>query len=242
MRIIVNGAAGHMGRILCGILEKAEDMEIAARVDFSGEDGTLQHLADYMGEADMVIDFSHHLGTAELTAFCTERKLPVVLCTTGQTEEELAMIDAAAEQIPVFRSGNMSVGVALVARLVREIAEKFSGCDIEIVETHHTRKADAPSGTALMLAEAAIQGRPELHISLGRSGHGKREPDELGIQAIRRGNVTGIHEVYFGTANQTITLTHEAHDRALFADGALDAARFLAGKPAGMYNMEDLLG
>ena len=152
------------------------------------------------------------------------------------------MIDEAAKTIPVFRSANMSVGVALVARIVREVSEKFGFCDVEIVETHHNRKVDAPSGTALMLADAVKAGRPELHNHVGRAGHQKREADEIGIHAIRRGNVVGTHEVIFGTNNQTITITHEAHDRALFADGAVDAARYLADKPAGLYNMEDMLG
>ncbi len=241
MKIIVNGAAGHMGRILCGIIEKADDLELAARVDFSGADGTYRNLSDFTGEADMVIDFSNHLGTNALVEYCVARQLPVVVCTTGQTPEELAASEAASQQIPVFRSANMSVGVALLAKLVQEVAEKFGGCDIEIVETHHNRKVDAPSGTAILLADAVRAGRPGLHDHVGRAGHAKREPDEIGIHAIRRGNVVGTHEVIFGTNNQTITLTHEAHDRALFADGAVDAARFLAGKPAGMYNMNDLL-
>ena len=115
------------------------------------------------------------------------------------------------------------------------------GGDIEIVETHHNRKVDAPSGTAIMLADAVREARPELHYNLGRSGMAKREPDEIGISAIRMGNIVGTHEVMFGTNTQTITVAHQAHDRALFADGAVAAARFLAGKPAGLYNMDDLL-
>ena len=116
-----------------------------------------------------------------------------------------------------------------------------AGFDIEIVEAHHNRKVDAPSGTALMLADAVMEARPELHVNAGRSGIAKREPDEIGISAIRMGNIVGTHEVMFGTANQTITIKHEAHDRALFADGAIAAARFLVGKPAGLYNMDDLV-
>ena len=135
----------------------------------------------------------------------------------------------------------MSVGVAITAKAVREIAAKFGGCEVEIVEMHHNRKVDAPSGTALMLADAVMEARPELHVNSGRSGMAKREPDEIGISAVRMGNIVGTHEVMFGTANQTITITHQAHDRALFADGAIDAARFLAGKPAGLYDMDDLL-
>ena len=241
MKVIINGIDGAMGTILAGIIEKTEDMELVAGVTPTGFDGAYLTMADYQGPTDMVIDFSHHEGTKALVDYCVERNLPVVLCTTGQTEEEMEQITKASKKIPIFKSANMSVGVALTARLVKEVAAKFPGADIEIVETHHTRKVDAPSGTALMLADAAKEARPELHYNLGRSGNCKREPDEIGINAVRRGNVVGTHEVMFGTANQTITITHEAHDRALFADGAVDAARFLMGKPAGLYNMEDLL-
>ena len=241
MKVIINGIDGAMGTILAGIIEKTEDMELVAGVTPTGFDGAYLTMADYQGPADMVIDFSHHEGTKALVDYCVERNLPLVLCTTGQTEEEMEQITKASKKIPIFKSANMSVGVALTARLVKEVAAKFPGADIEIVETHHTRKVDAPSGTALMLADAAKEARPELHYNLGRSGNCKREPDEIGINAVRRGNVVGTHEVMFGTANQTITITHEAHDRALFADGAVDAARFLMGKPAGLYNMEDLL-
>jgi 4-hydroxy-tetrahydrodipicolinate reductase len=190
---------------------------------------------------DCIIDFSHHSVTEDLMAYCVKRGLPAVVCTTGQTEEEMACIRKAAESIPVFKSGNMSVGVAITAKVVKEIAAKFGACDIEIVETHHNRKVDAPSGTALMLADAVREARPELHYNLGRSGDCKREPDEIGINSVRMGNIVGIHEVMFGTNTQTITVTHQAHDRALFADGAVAAARLLEGKPAGMYNMDDLL-
>ena len=241
MKVIINGIDGAMGTILAGIIEKTEDMELVAGVTPTGFDGAYLTMADCQGPTDMVIDFSHHEGTKALVDYCVERNLPVVLCTTGQTEEEMEQITKASKKIPIFKSANMSVGVALTARLVKEVAAKFPGADIEIVETHHTRKVDAPSGTALMLADAAKEARPELHYNLGRSGNCKREPDEIGINAVRRGNVVGTHEVMFGTANQTITITHEAHDRALFADGAVDAARFLMGKPAGLYNMEDLL-
>ncbi|MBR2674251.1 MAG: 4-hydroxy-tetrahydrodipicolinate reductase [Mogibacterium sp.] len=241
MKVIVNGIDGAMGSILARIIREADDMEIAAGITPTGFEGAYLKPQDYQGEADIVIDFSHHEGTETLMDYCVQRQLPVVVCTTGQTEAEMEYIRKASEQIPVFKSANMSVGVALTARIVKEVAAKFGGCDIEIVETHHTRKLDAPSGTAIMLADAARESRPELHYNLGRSGNAKREPEEIGINAVRRGNVVGTHEVMFGTANQTITITHEAHDRALFADGAVAAARFLFGKPAGFYNMEDLL-
>lgn len=240
MKVIINGIDGAMGQILERTVEAADDMEVVCGITPTGKGDCLEP-AEYQGPADIVIDFSHHSATIPLMEYCVSRGLPVVVCTTGQTEEEMACIEKAAESVPVFKSGNMSVGVAIVAKAVREIAAKFGGCDIEIVETHHNRKVDAPSGTAIMLAEAAIEGRPGLHYNTGRSGDCKREPDEIGINSVRMGNIVGIHEVMFGTNSQTITIKHQAHDRALFADGAVDAARFLVGRPAGMYNMDDLL-
>ena len=228
MNIIVNGALGRMG--------------LAARVDRSGADGCLPHLADYTGPADAVIDFSNHAGVFELMDYCVARNLPLVAATTGYTEAEFQAIVQGAQKVPVFQSYNMSIGVALLVRLVGQAAAIFGGCDVEIVEAHHNRKADAPSGTALLLADAVKAHRPDAEYVFGRHGHHKRQPNEIGIHALRMGNVVGEHEVIFATDSQTITLKHQAHDRALFAEGALTAAEFLVGKPAGLYHMDDLLG
>lgn len=165
-----------------------------------------------------------------------------MVATTGYTPEEFAKLEAGAKKIAIFQSYNMSVGVALLARLVKQAAAIFGGCDVEIVEAHHNRKADAPSGTALMLADAVKSQRPDAEYVYGRSGQHKRQPNEIGIHSLRMGNVVGEHEVIFATDNQTITLKHQAHDRALFAEGALTAAGFLVGQPAGFYHMDDLLG
>lgn len=241
LKVVINGIDGAMGTILARCIAAADDMEVVAGITPTGAGGAYTSLDQFTGEADVLIDFTHHSCTNALMDYCVGRGLPAVVCTTGQTEEEMEYIRKASETIPVFKSANMSVGVALTAKVVKEIAAKFGGCEIEIIETHHNRKADAPSGTAFMLADAVLEARPELHVNCGRSGMAKRMPDEIGISAIRIGNVVGKHEVMFGTANQTITITHEAHDRALFADGAVEAARFLAGKPAGFYDMDDLL-
>lgn len=242
IRTIVVGAGGHMGRILIDKLEADECFEIVCKVDAMGSNADVTDINDYTGEADMIIDFSHHLGTKSITDYIKATGTPAIICTTGQDEAEMAMIEEASKSAAVFKSGNMSVGIALLTKLVRQAAAVFPTADVEIVETHHNRKADAPSGTALMLANAVMDVRPELHTTDGRSGQHKRTPDEIGMHAVRRGNVVGIHEVMFGTNNQTITITHEAHDRALFADGALDAAKFMIGKEPGMYNMDDLVG
>jgi 4-hydroxy-tetrahydrodipicolinate reductase len=151
------------------------------------------------------------------------------------------MIAAAAEEIPVFFSGNMSLGIAVLCRLAKQAAAAFPDADIEIVEAHHIRKVDAPSGTALMLFNAIKEVRPEAVANCGRSGEGKRTRDEIGIHALRLGNVVGIHEVHIHTGSQSLTLKHEAHTRAMLADGAVVAARFMEGKAPGLYTMTDLL-
>lgn len=241
MNVIVNGARGRMGQEVCKLLD-GTDLVLAAAVDRSGGEGIYTKLSDYTGPADVVVDFSNHAGAAEVTAYCIERNLPLVAATTGYTPEEFAMLEAAAEKIPVFQSYNMSIGVALLARLVGQAAAIFGGCDVEIVEAHHNRKADAPSGTALLLADAVKAKRPDAEYVFGRSGQHKRQPNEIGIHALRMGNVVGEHEVIFATDSQTITLKHQAHDRALFAEGALAAAHFVVKQPAGFYHMDDLLG
>ena len=238
MRAVLWGANGAMGKLIDGILGN----EVAGRVSIDGENGVARTAAE-LGDvrADMVIDFSHHSAVAEVLAYAKEHNCAAVIGTTGHTPEEKAMIFAAAEQIPVFYSGNMSLGIAVLCRLAKQAAACFPDADIEIVEIHHTRKVDAPSGTALMLFNAIREVRPDAHANCGRSGEGKRTKEEIGIHALRLGNVVGIHEVHIHTANQSLTLKHESGSRAMLADGAVEAARFMVGKPAGFYNMESIL-
>lgn len=243
IKVIVSGAAGHMGRILVDKINSAEDMELAAGVDVFAQEGSgiFTEFSDDIPDADVIIDFSHHSLIGNILGFAKKRSLPVIIATTGHDEAELASINAAAEKIPVFFSSNMSLGVALLLELAKKTAAAFPDADIEIVETHHNRKLDAPSGTAKMIADAICSVREDAKLVYGRSGLSKREPGEIGMHSIRMGNIVGIHEVLVSTNTQTITLKHEAHDRGLFADGAVSAARFMAGKPAGMYNMQDLI-
>ena len=159
----------------------------------------------------------------------------------GHTAEEKEIIFEAAKHIPVFYSGNMSLGIAVLCRLAKQAAAAFPDADIEIVEIHHIRKVDAPSGTAKMLFEAVKEVRPNAVANCGRAGEGKRTKEEIGISALRMGNVVGIHEVHICTPSQTLTLRHEAANRAMFADGAVAAAEFVAGKAPGLYNMEEFL-
>ena len=192
-------------------------------------------------EIDCIVDFSHHSITPDLLKFAKANSLPVVLSTTGHTEEELALVKEASEYIPIFHSGNMSLGVALLCELAKTVAKTMPEAEIEIIERHHNRKIDAPSGTALMLANAIKEVRPDTYQKVGRAGHGKREFSEIGIHSIRMGNIVGVHEVIVTTGNQTITLKHEAHDRALFAEGGLCAAEFLVGADSGLYDMKSIV-
>ncbi len=242
INVLVYGALGRMGSIVVNRVEQAGDMAVAAGVDVYSEGGAVYgRLEEVKEKADVVIDFSHHTLTPALLDWCVQKNTPLVLCTTGHDEAEKAAIHAAAEKIPVFFSANMSIGIALLAELAKRAAALFPEADIEIVEAHHNRKLDAPSGTALMLGRAIQEVRPGAVLNTGRSGLAKREKNEIGIQAVRMGNLPGTHVVCVSTDSQTIELKHEAHDRSLFADGALSAARFLVGKPAGLYDMAALV-
>ena len=189
----------------------------------------------------MIIDFSHHSMTDAMLDFAEKRNLPVVLATTGQTDEEKARIQAAAKKIPIFLAANYSLGIAVLTDLVKRAAALYPDGEIEIVEQHHDRKLDAPSGTALSLFNAVKDVRPAATANIGRSGQGKRTPDEVGMHAIRMGNIVGVHEVMIGTQNERITLKHEAFSRGVFAEGSLKAAAFMIGKQPGIYDMKDLL-
>ena len=246
MRILVNGLYGHMGREVAKLaLDGYRGAELTAGVSPHG--GTefavpcACNFRDACTDVDCIVDFSNHSCTNALLDFAVTHQLPLVLATTGQTEAERAAIAAAAEKIPLFFAANYSLGVALLIELAKKTAAAMPEAEIEIIEKHHNRKIDAPSGTALAIARAVQEVRPAATVNCGRSGQGKRTPEEIGISAIRMGNIVGEHEVMIGTPNQTITLKHEAHSRALFAEGALAAAEFLCGRPAGLYDMTSLI-
>ena len=243
MKIIINGAGGRMGKALRAMIEKGcRGAEYACGIDlYAPGEGIVPTLAECTANADVIIDFSNHAATEELVDYAVSRKLPLIVCTTGHTPEELSLIHRAAEVIPVFHSGNMSVGIALLTQLAKQTAAMFPDADIEIVEAHHNQKLDVPSGTALMLAKAVQEARPEAKPLVGRHENGKRTREEVGIHSLRMGNTVGWHEVIVNTGTQIITLKHEAQDRALFAEGALAAAEFLVGKPAGLYSMKDIV-
>ena len=239
MRAVICGANGAMGRLIREILGS----DVVGCVSIDGENG-VPRTFDELGrvEADVVVDFSHHSAAPDVLRYAEEIGAAAVIGTTGHTPEEKALIKDAAERIPVFFSGNMSLGIAVLCRLAKEAAKFFPEADIEIVETHHHRKVDAPSGTALMLFNAIKEVRPEAVPNCGRAGEGKRTREEIGIASLRLGSVVGIHEVHIHTGTQSLTLKHEAVTRAMLADGAVEAAKFMVGKEKGFYNMESMLG
>ncbi len=245
MRIILHGASGRMGTMMAAAIEKSPDDVTVAMIspDYitDPEAGTYNSLTDCSAAADCIIDFSTHSATVGMLEYAISRGIPTVIATTGHTSEELAAIDEAAKSIPVFFASNMSVGVAVLIELAKKAAAAFPNADIEIIETHHRHKLDAPSGTAKTIFDAIRSVRQRAYAKYGRHGNEKRGSDEIGIHAVRTAAVVGRHEVIIATDSETITLTHEAHNRALFADGALAAAHFIEGKSAGLYAMTDML-
>lgn len=238
MKAVVCGANGAMGRLIREILGD----EVVGLVSIDGDNGvprTFDEMPDV--QPDVVLDFSHHSAAPAVLEYAKAKKCAVVIGTTAHTPEEKAAILAASKEIPVFFSGNVSLGIAVLCRLAKDAARFFPEADIEIVEVHHTRKVDAPSGTAHMLFDAIHEVRPNAVEHCGRAGEGKRTTDEIGIHALRMGNVVGIHEVHICTGSQTLTLRHEAASRKMLADGAVSAARFVWDKPIGLYNMESIL-
>ncbi|MBQ3456789.1 MAG: 4-hydroxy-tetrahydrodipicolinate reductase [Synergistaceae bacterium] len=240
MKIIINGAGGKMGHILAD-MAGAENVSALVDVMFATENGKYHALDDFTGEADCVIDFSNHSATQAVTSYCVKRNLPVLIASTGQTPEEHALIREAAAKIPVFTSPNMSVGVALVADIAERVARLFGDCDIEMIEAHHNQKLDVPSGTALMLAHRVQEAREDSTLNIGRHENGKRPQNEIGIHSLRYGSEVGTHEIIFSNGLETITIKHDAKNRALFANGALAAAKWLVNQKPGLYGMKDFI-
>ena len=245
MKIIVNGAGGRMGQVLCSLIENSEKYSLAAKVsaefESDSENLVFKNISEFQGDADIIIDFSHHSATKDLCDYAVKNSLPLIVATTGHTEEETELIKKSSEKIAVFKSGNMSLGVALVACLAKIAAKAFPEADIEIIEKHHNQKLDVPSGTALMLADAVKSVREDLTYNVGRHENGKRTKNEIGIHSLRMGGEVGTHEIIFAAGSQVITLKHESENRALFAEGALSAADFLVKQESGIYNMDNIL-
>jgi len=246
MKVILHGANGKMGLEVSKFIKSGyQNAEPYAFVDVSLEnndaDKTYSDLAFVVKGADVIIDFSHHSATAKLCKYAEKTDTPLVIATTGHTEEELELIRDTAKKVPVFLSGNMSLGIVLLIELAKKAVSVMPDADVEIIETHHNKKLDAPSGTALMIANVIKEVKTDARFVYGREGNAKREPNDIGIHAVRLGGVIGDHEVIIGTDTQTITLKHSAHTRTMFAEGSLKAARFIIEQKTGLYNMKDML-
>lgn len=247
-KIILNGCNGKMGQVITRLAGEDESLEIVAGFDIlnnkENEYPVFTSPDDFQGEADVVIDFSHPDSLESILSFCRKRKLPVIVCTTGLSNSQKNIMEALSKEIPVFFSANMSLGINLLIDLAKKatalLGENF---DIEIIEKHHNQKIDAPSGTALAIADAIAEDMPneaeyvyDRHIS-----RKKRKKSEIGIHAVRGGTIVGEHTVLFAGTDEVIEIKHSAASKEIFAVGALKAAKFMKGKEAGMYSMNDLI-
>ena len=247
--IIMVGCNGKMGQVITNLVKEDDSIEIVAGVDVF-DDGrnsypVFKNIEECNVSADAVIDFSNPQGLDLLLKVGIERNLPLVLCTTGYSESELAQIQEASKKVAILRSANMSLGVNTLLKLLKDAAKVLApaGYDIEIVEKHHNQKIDAPSGTALALADSINEALDnQYNYVYDRSSvREKRKKNEIGIMAVRGGNIVGEHEVIFAGTDEVIEIKHTAYSKAIFAKGAISAAKFLKGKSAGMYDMGDVI-
>lgn len=250
LKIVVSGCNGHMGQSVIALCAGREDMEIVAGFNRTplSKNGfpVYSDPAEFKGEADAVVDFSNPANLTALLSYAAERSVPLVLCTTGYSDAQLREIEEASKRVPIFRSGNMSLGINLMRHLVRRAASVLGGeFDVEIVERHHRRKLDAPSGTALMLADAAASSLPYSaeYVYERHSVRQKRGEREIGISSVRGGSIVGEHEVIFAGDEEILEIRHSALSRDVFAAGALAAAKYMAAiTEPGLYDMDNMLG
>ena len=250
IRVLLCGCNGRMGRAIHNLLLKDQNMEIVAGVDtfteVSNPYPVFQSIKEADVPADVIIDFSSSKVTDDLLDFCVESGIPVVLCSTGLSDEQLAKVEECSGKVAILRSANMSLGVNLLIKLLKEATGVLTdaGFDVEIVEKHHKMKLDAPSGTALALADAVNEGAGgRFHYVYDRTQRREmRDENEIGISAVRGGSIVGDHDVIFAGQDEVITFSHTAYSRTLFAKGAITAAAFLAGKEPGYYTMQDVIG
>lgn len=249
VKIIMHGCCGYMGQVISQLVKEDSEAEIVAGIDLF-DNGKMEYpvfksLEDCNVEADVIIDFASPKAIDTLLDYCAAKNMPVVLCTTGLSEEQLVKVEETAKKTAVLKSANMSLGVNTLMNLLKTAAKIFAdaGYDIEIVEKHHKRKLDAPSGTALALADSINEALDNsYHYTYDRSDRREqRDPMEIGISAVRGGTIVGEHEIIFAGTDEVIEFKHTAYSRAVFGKGAIQAAKFLAGKPAGRYDMHDVI-
>ncbi len=246
MNVLLSGCLGKMGQNVEECINERDDVMISCGVDIA-EGNKLYPVykcfIDVKETPDVIIDFSNPLVFDDLIDYAVKRGIPAVICTTGLSEGQVQKIREAAQQIPLFYSGNMSLGINVLIELSKMAAKVLSGSfDIEIIEKHHHRKLDAPSGTALMIADAIAEEKGDTQYVYDRHAYRKkREPNEIGIHSIRGGTIVGEHEVIFAGHNEVVSIRHQAESRGVFAAGAVNAAAFILDKPAGLYNMSAML-
>ena len=248
--VIMHGCNGHMGQVISGIVEKDPDAEIVAGIDIADQGKNsypvFTDIDACQVEADAIIDFSSAKATDKLLEYSAARQIPVVLCSTGLSQEQLAKVEETSRKVAVLKSANMSLGINTLLKLVQDAAKVLAaaGFDMEIVEKHHRLKLDAPSGTALALADSINEAMDnQYHYVYDRSQkREKRDDKEIGISAVRGGTIVGEHEIIFAGQDEVIEFKHTAYSKAIFGKGAVEAAKFLAGKPAGRYDMSDVIG
>lgn len=249
IKAIMHGCNGKMGQTIAGLIAADEEIELVAGVDkylgLNNPFPVFADIAECSAEADVVIDFSNAAAVDGLLDWCIEKKMPCVLCTTGLSDEQLKKVEKASEKTAVLKSANMSLGINMLLKLLKEAAGILApaGFDMEIVEKHHNLKLDAPSGTALALADSINEefGNSYEYVYDRSTKREKRKKKEIGICAVRGGTIVGDHDVIFAGADEVITFSHTAYSKAVFGKGAVQAAKFLAGKPAGMYDMSDVI-
>ncbi len=244
----MNGCNGHMGRTICSLAAKDTECEIVAGIDITSSNATFPtfiNVNDCDMPADVIIDFSTASAVPSILKYAVDKRIPIVICTTGLSDETIELIEKAAEVIPVFRSANMSLGINLIANLIKKAVGVLdeAGFDIEIVEKHHNQKIDAPSGTALLLADAlnnAMDNKYDYVYDRSQVRR-KREKTEIGIHAVRGGSIVGEHSVIFAGKDEVIEFNHSATSKEVFAVGAVKAAKFVVGKNSGKYDMQDIM-
>lgn len=246
IKIILSGCNGKMGKMISNVVSNFPDLSIVAGVDRNSDQNTypvFSNIADCNVDADVIIDFSRPDSLDSLVKYAEAKKIGIVLCTTGFTDEQIIKINEAANNIPIFRSANMSIGINVVNKVLKNIsALLYKDFDIEIIEKHHNQKVDSPSGTALLLANTIKNSLPEETMFVhGREGIAKRSPKEIGIHAVRGGGIVGDHEVIFAGQGEVIEISHYAISREVFAVGSLKACQFMYGKEKGLYSMDDVV-
>jgi 4-hydroxy-tetrahydrodipicolinate reductase len=246
INVLISGANGRMGKKVYEACLRDNEIFAVCGVDLvDGNNGELKIYSSFSNVAekvDVIIDFSSRANLNNVLEFCLKTGAKAILCATGMTDEDIALIKETSKKVALFRSSNMSLGINILVNLIKQASLALKGYDIEIIEKHHNKKVDSPSGTALMMSGAVKEVLPDKYEIFGREGFvGKRTENEIGVHAVRGGNIVGEHDILFIGENEVITLSHSASDRAMFAEGAIKAAKFMSKQSCGLFDMQDVI-